>query len=174
LDTRVDPRGVLPKSAGAYRYQGSRNAPPCTENVDWFVFSTPLSITPCQLGQFKKVLSGNTRCLQPRNGRPVELLEENAKCGDGLVEGNEECDDGPMNSDFLPNACRRNCRKARCGDGIQDSQEQCDGTPNCTPTCSLDCSGALNAGPSGNASNILMVDEDETVINVNFANVLAQ
>jgi len=170
----ANPKDVLPANSGAYFYQGSRNAPPCSENVDWFVFASPSSITPCQLNQFKRVLTGNARCLQPRNGRPVQFLEETAKCGDGLVEGNEECDNGPLNSDSEPNACRRNCRKARCGDGVQDKGEQCDGSPNCTMACVLACSGNSQASGSGATGPNITTSDDETVINVNFANVLAQ
>ncbi|MBW2992457.1 hypothetical protein KY345_04535, partial [Candidatus Woesearchaeota archaeon] len=47
-------------------------------------------------------------------------------CGDGVVEGIEECDDGGDNSDNEPDACRTDCTFARCGDGVEDSDEDCD------------------------------------------------
>ena len=47
-------------------------------------------------------------------------------CGDGIVESGEQCDDGSLNSSFLPGSCRSNCMKAWCGDGILDPGEQCD------------------------------------------------
>jgi cysteine-rich repeat protein len=47
-------------------------------------------------------------------------------CGDGLVEGDEACDDGSLNSDELPNACRTNCEVAFCGDDTTDIGEECD------------------------------------------------
>ncbi len=47
-------------------------------------------------------------------------------CGDGFVQGLEECDDGTTNSDTLPEACRTNCRVAHCGDGVIDEGELCD------------------------------------------------
>ena len=67
-----------------------------------------------------------------------------AVCGDGFLwEGVEECDDGPMNSDTAPNACRTDCRLPRCGDGVVDSGEECDDGPmnsNTTPNaCRTDC-----------------------------------
>ncbi len=48
------------------------------------------------------------------------------RCGDGLVEGVEECDDASENSDAAPDACRTDCRLPHCGDGVQDAGEQCD------------------------------------------------
>ncbi len=63
-------------------------------------------------------------------------------CGDGDTwQGEEECDNGTTNDDYLPDACRTNCLQARCGDGVRDSAEACDdgdtegeGTP-----CAADC-----------------------------------
>ena len=49
-----------------------------------------------------------------------------AECGDGVVEGAEECDDGVDNSDILPDACRTDCTEAGCGDAVTDDGEECD------------------------------------------------
>ena len=46
-------------------------------------------------------------------------------CGDGIVEGGEECDDGKDNA-AAPDKCRPNCAKPVCGDKIADSGEACD------------------------------------------------
>ncbi len=57
-----------------------------------------------------------------------------ASCGNGSVEGDEECDDG--NTDDT-DACLTDCRNAFCGDGfIRSGVEECDteGAP-CTTTC---------------------------------------
>jgi len=172
-NTTVNPSALIPTQAGTFWYQGS-DAHSCEENTQWFVFTTPQSISRCQLEQFRKVLHDNANCLQSRNHRHVEYLQLTARCGDGLIEGNEECDAGPHNSDYAPNACRRNCRLPRCGDGVQDKGEQCDGTPNCTPTCSLACSWA--ASYPENENNTRTHTEtvvDENVVNVNFADILS-
>jgi len=47
-------------------------------------------------------------------------------CGNGVVEGDEACDDGDLNSDELPNACRTRCVVASCGDDTTDNGEECD------------------------------------------------
>lgn len=52
-------------------------------------------------------------------------------CGNGIVEPGEECDDGPANSDTVPDACRTTCVHAFCGDGVVDSNEFCDSSPGC-------------------------------------------
>jgi len=68
----------------------------------------------------------------------VECLQ-NSTCGDGAVEGVEECDDSnTVNGD----GCTSECDDEYCGDGVvnQNGVEQCDGTA--TPaghTCSATC-----------------------------------
>jgi MYXO-CTERM domain-containing protein len=47
-------------------------------------------------------------------------------CGNGQPDQQEQCDDGPSNSDTLPDACRTDCTRAHCGDAVVDSGEQCD------------------------------------------------
>jgi hypothetical protein len=42
-------------------------------------------------------------------------------CGDGNVTCDEQCDNGPNNSDILPNACRTDCTNFRCGDDVEDN-----------------------------------------------------
>jgi hypothetical protein len=55
-----------------------------------------------------------------------------AVCGDGVVRGAEQCDDGAANADAPGAACRTNCRRAHCGDEIVDPGEECDdGARNC-------------------------------------------
>ena len=64
-----------------------------------------------------------------------------AQCGNGVVEQQEQCDDGNEN-DY--DSCRNDCtiREPRCGDGILQNGEQCDdgNTVNgdgCTNSCEL-------------------------------------
>ncbi len=47
-------------------------------------------------------------------------------CGDGEIQGLEECDDGSENSDTEPDACRSDCSLPHCGDGVVDENEACD------------------------------------------------
>jgi len=47
-------------------------------------------------------------------------------CGDGKIEQDEECDEGPGNRDEPGSTCRTTCRRPRCGDGSLDPGEQCD------------------------------------------------
>ena len=47
-------------------------------------------------------------------------------CGNGVVEGDEECDEGDMNSNTEPDACREDCKAAACRDMVVDSGEECD------------------------------------------------
>lgn len=85
-------------------------------------------------------------------------------CGDGTLEHDdgERCDDGVLNSDSEPDACRSDCRPARCGDGVVDSTEQCDdGSVNGqVGACPLDCRfdqvlviGTEFAGAEGSCSD---------------------
>ena len=70
------------------------------------------------------------------------------RCGDGILNGEEDCDDG---NDIVGDSCLPGCVSARCGDGVVwDSVESCDdgvrlrdqceyGPEACT-VCSADCS----------------------------------
>lgn len=74
------------------------------------------------------------------------------RCGDGRVEGAEECDDGAENSDVAIDACRTDCRRARCGDSVVDSGEACDdggrlGGDGCGPTCAIEA-GRIESEPN--------------------------
>ncbi len=45
-------------------------------------------------------------------------------CGNGVIEGSEECDDGAMNADEA--ACKSDCTAQACGDGFVGPGEGCD------------------------------------------------
>jgi fibro-slime domain-containing protein len=84
-------------------------------------------------------------------------------CGDGLVAGDEYCDDGPSNSDAISGACNTSCTaRAYCGDSVKQLPgEACDNGTNtdlyktsqssptvCAPGCKVPAScgdGALQA-----------------------------
>jgi cysteine-rich repeat protein len=64
-------------------------------------------------------------------------------CGDGEVQETEECDEGILNGDRVPDGCRSNCELARCGDGTLDTAEGCDdGNSNDSDNCRNDCVSA--------------------------------
>jgi hypothetical protein len=62
----------------------------------------------------------------------------NPICGNGVVEFNEECDNGAQNSNTEPDACRTNCKRAYCGDGVIDIFEDCE-LPNKFPDYAKNC-----------------------------------
>lgn len=69
-----------------------------------------------------------------------EEFENVIICGDGVVEGTEECDDGDENSNTEADACRENCQEAECGDGVEDTGEECDdGNGVDDDECNNDC-----------------------------------
>ncbi len=64
-------------------------------------------------------------------------------CGNGEIDGSEECDDGAANSDTMPDACRTTCVDPICGDGVVDSDEECDDGnqddgDGCDSTCAIE------------------------------------
>jgi len=61
----------------------------------------------------------------PQDGLDGEEGQEGF-CGDGVVDADEECDDGEGNSDDERDACRMDCTLPRCGDGVVDTGEECD------------------------------------------------
>ena len=69
-----------------------------------------------------------------------------AVCGDGIVEGDEQCDDAVFLNVGAPGGCRADCSYAPyCGDGNADPGEPCDdganvtqyGPGGCSPGCVL-------------------------------------
>lgn len=73
-------------------------------------------------------------------------LAQGGICGNGIIEIEEVCDDGPQNSDLERNGCRTDCRRAYCGDGVIDSGEQCDSSELNNAMCSdFDAAGHVLA-----------------------------
>jgi cysteine-rich repeat protein len=81
--------------------------------------------------------------------RVATSLGIGAVCGNGAVEGDEECDDG---NNVLTDGCLR-CKLATCGDGVKrDFVEECDDGNRVTDDgCSVGCV-ACPVGPSSFAS----------------------
>ncbi|HEY3351430.1 MAG TPA: carbonic anhydrase family protein [Thermoanaerobaculia bacterium] len=66
---------LLPGDRTYLAYEGSFTAPPCTENVRWYVLKTPAGITGEQLGAFVSLphMTPTNRPVQPLAGRKVLL-----------------------------------------------------------------------------------------------------
>jgi cysteine-rich repeat protein len=87
------------------------------------------------------------------DGCSSACLSEN--CGDGIVQGIEQCDNGGRNSNLFAGACRLDCKNPRCGDNIVDFNEDCD---NNSANC-VQC-------------QIVDVDEEERNNSISEANVI--
>lgn len=61
----------LPANTAAYAYVGSFTTPPCTENVEWFVFRDPVPASRDQIQAFADRLHHNNRPVQPSHGRAI-------------------------------------------------------------------------------------------------------
>jgi carbonic anhydrase len=69
---KVNPAGLLPLSTTYYTYMGSLTAPPCSEDVTWFVLKIPVNISAEEISAFAKLYPHNVRPVQPLNGRVVK------------------------------------------------------------------------------------------------------
>jgi carbonic anhydrase len=65
----VNASELLPSSRAYYRYQGSLTTPPCSEGVTWLVLKEPVELSKAQIEAFRSVMDGNSRPVQPLNGR---------------------------------------------------------------------------------------------------------
>jgi carbonic anhydrase len=73
----VNIEALLPDIRTHYRYEGSLTTPPCSEGVTWFVLATPVELSTAQIAAFRAVLSGNSRPVQPLNGRALtEVIDK--------------------------------------------------------------------------------------------------
>jgi cysteine-rich repeat protein len=83
-------------------------------------------------------------------------------CGDGMVGGTEQCDDG---NSIDTDACTSACEPARCGDGLVGPGEQCDDgnsidTDACTSACEPARCGDGLVGPGEQCDDGNSVDGD--------------
>ena len=71
-------------------------------------------------------------------------------CGDGIVNGNEECDNGVNNGDGCESDCTLTPPPADpvCGDGIVNGTEECDNGVNNGNGCENDCTLPVSGGCS--------------------------
>jgi cysteine-rich repeat protein len=87
----------------------------------------------------------------------------NARCGDSVIDSNEQCDDG---NDFGGDGCSSSCGLEYCGDGIVqwESGEQCDmGGDGCGQNCQPDfylCGNGV-IDPEGGDTEFATDDDEE-------------
>ena len=67
--------GILPKDLAYYTYPGSLTTPPCTEGVQFYILKQPLTISPAQLAEFRKLHPMNARPLQPLKERVIKTSD---------------------------------------------------------------------------------------------------
>jgi carbonic anhydrase len=71
----INPGGLLPPDKGYWTYIGSLSVPPCTEDVHWFIFEQPVTLSRDQLLTFGALFKVNSRPLQDPHGRRIEASE---------------------------------------------------------------------------------------------------
>lgn len=76
ITTPINFAGLLPSSMEGWFYEGSLTTPALSQPVNWFVFSTPITLDFQQLKEYEKVASAsgflpNARPVQPLDGRQV-------------------------------------------------------------------------------------------------------
>lgn len=88
-------------------------------------------------------------------------------CGNGVVDGDEECDEGTANCDDDPSClCATNCTTPGCGNGVMEAYlgEECDlGPANCDDPqceCSTACEGDFD--PCGFPEDGIWIEIDFT------------
>ncbi|MEK7285872.1 MAG: carbonic anhydrase family protein [Nitrospirota bacterium] len=76
LDKKIDANQILPVGERTFRYSGSLTTPPCSEEVRWNVFLSPISISNDQFMAFHDIFDNNSRPIQ-QIGKRV-LLEDSS------------------------------------------------------------------------------------------------
>jgi len=89
--------------------------------------TTTTTLTPTSNSTAQTTSSGGDTDPDGTSGTTAATTEGGVEpvCGDGVINGDEECDEGLANSDTA--ACTSLCKLAYCGDGlIQAGKEACD------------------------------------------------
>lgn len=72
-DISFNAADLLPTERLAFHYDGSLTTPPCSEDVQWLVLSSPIEMSAAQIEAFQKLVEFNSRPTQSLEGRTVEL-----------------------------------------------------------------------------------------------------
>ena len=68
----INPAGLLPASQNYYHFIGSLTTPPCTEGLQWFVMTQPITASAAQISALTAAIGGdNARPVQPLNHRAL-------------------------------------------------------------------------------------------------------
>ena len=67
----LNARELLPDETAYFRYMGSLTMPPCSEGVNWHVFTQPVEASHSQIARFVDVIGANARPIQAQNSRLV-------------------------------------------------------------------------------------------------------
>ncbi|WP_292010050.1 carbonic anhydrase family protein [Chryseobacterium sp.] len=71
-DIIFNPEKMFPHNKAYYTYSGSLTTPPCSDNVTWILFKTPIEMTEDEIKDIANHLpKSNNRPIQPLNGRVV-------------------------------------------------------------------------------------------------------
>lgn len=67
----INPLELLPDNKDYYGYKGSLTQPPCTENVEWVILKSPITLSADQIARLSHAYPMNARPVQGINGRDV-------------------------------------------------------------------------------------------------------
>jgi len=74
--TQFNVKKMLPKSKNYFHYMGSLTTPPCSEGVNWYVMTTPITFSARQIDDFIRVVKFNARPVQPLFSRQLQKTWE--------------------------------------------------------------------------------------------------
>ncbi len=76
IEGKHDLSVLLPTDSNLYQYNGSLTTPPCSEGVNWNVFTEKITMSTAQLSLFTDIFDNNYRPVQNINQREVISTEE--------------------------------------------------------------------------------------------------
>lgn len=115
-------------------------------------------------GSSQTETSSETTNVDPITSTTQSSTVHLGECGDGVIDLDEECDDGENNSN--ESKCKADCSVAQCGDGFTlPSEEACDDGSE-SQDCNADCTisacgdGILNATANEECDDSNSIDSD--------------
>ena len=103
-----------------------------------------------RIGEITDFIDGDLCC--PSGATTEDDADCAIECGNGIIEGDEVCDDGEDNG--TPGLCNDTCDAqipGVCGDGVIDWNEECDDegeSETCNPNCTLSVCGDTIPNPT--------------------------